>query len=65
MEPQEYQPLGRVGSRVGGDVTIYGVPEVLKPTHGDHPFSLHLFVRLRPPAPMGSMTDAVMTRIMR
>lgn len=40
----------------GGDVTIYGVPEVLKPTHGDRPHSVHVFIRLRPPAPLGRMT---------
>ncbi len=46
----------------GGDVTFYGVPEILKPTHGDNPVSMHLFVRLRPPAPMGRMLDMFMTK---
>jgi hypothetical protein len=49
----------------GGDATVYGVPGILRPTHGDHPASFHLFVRVRPPAPMGRMTDAIMTRMMR
>ena len=49
----------------GGDVTFYGVPTPLQPTHGEHPVSFHLFVRVRPPAPMGRMTDATMTRMMR
>jgi hypothetical protein len=30
-----------------GDVTGYVVPTVLKPTHGDHPVSLHLYFRVR------------------
>lgn len=46
----------------GGDVTFYGVPDILKPTHGDNPVSFHVFVRVRPPAPMGRMVDMIMTR---
>lgn len=49
----------------GADVTFYGVPETLKATHGDHPVSFHIFLRVRPPAPMGRMMDATMTRMMR
>ena len=49
----------------GGDVTFYGVPTTLQPSHGEHPVSFHLFARVRPPAPMGRMTDATMTRMMR
>ena len=45
----------------GADVTLYGVPTVLKPTHGDRPVSFHVFLRLRPPAPMGRMADVTMT----
>jgi hypothetical protein len=48
----------------GGDVTFYGVPDILKPTHGDDPVSMHLFIRLRPPAPMGRMLDMFMTKRM-
>jgi hypothetical protein len=47
---------------VGGDVTFYEVPEVLKPTYGDRPVSVHVFFRVRPPAPMGRMLEATMTR---
>jgi hypothetical protein len=47
----------------GADLTVYRVPDVLQPTHGERPTSVHLFVRVRPPAPMGRMTDMVMTRI--
>jgi hypothetical protein len=33
----------------GGAVTVYGVPDALKETHGHHPVSFQLFFRLRPP----------------
>jgi hypothetical protein len=46
---------------VGADLTFHGVPEVLKPTHGDRPVSFHLFLRVRPPAMM-RMFDMIMTR---
>jgi len=49
----------------GADVTFYGVPDVLRPSYGDHPVSFHVFLRVRPPAPMGRMTDAIMTRMMK
>ena len=49
----------------GADATFYAVPGVLEPTHGAHPVSFHVFIRLRPPAPMGRMTDVTMTRMMR
>ncbi len=49
----------------GADATFYAVPNVLEPTHGAHPVSFHLFVRIRPPAPMGRMIDVTMTRMMR
>jgi len=48
---------------VGGDFTTYRVPAVLQPTHGERPTSVHLFARVRPPAPMGRMVDMIMTRI--
>lgn len=47
----------------GGDITVYRVPDILQPTHGDNPTSFHVFLRLRPPAPMGRMVDMVMTRV--
>jgi hypothetical protein len=34
----------------GGDVTLYEVPDALRPTHGDRPVSFHIFLRVRPPA---------------
>jgi hypothetical protein len=47
----------------GADVTFYNVPTVLQATHGERPVSLHVFVRVRPPAPMGRMVDMIMSRI--
>ena len=48
---------------VGADVTFYRVPEILQPTHGESPRSVHVYLRVRPPAPMGRMVDMVMTKI--
>ena len=48
----------------GGDLTAYGVPSVLKPTHGNHPLSVHIFFRVRPPS-RERMSDVTMTRMMR
>src|SRR6476620_8034174 len=45
----------------GADVTAYAFASVLKPLYGDHPVSFHVFVRVRPPAPMGRMMDMTMT----
>ena len=39
----------------GADVTFYAVPDVLRPYYGNSPVSFHVFIRVRPPAPMGSM----------
>jgi hypothetical protein len=45
---------------VGGDVVFYGVPDLLKFTHGDHPVSYHIFLRVRPPARGGRMWNMTM-----
>jgi hypothetical protein len=51
---------------VGADVTFYTVPEILKATHGSHPVSFQLFVRMRPPVgPMGRMWNMRMSAPMR
>lgn len=58
--------IGRWGGwdvGAGGDLTFYRVPQVLQPTHGDNPTSVHLFLRVRPPAPMGRMLDMLMTKV--
>jgi hypothetical protein len=44
----------------GADVTVYRVPDILQPTHGERPVSFHLFLRLRPPASMGRMVNMTM-----
>jgi hypothetical protein len=44
----------------GADVTFYGVPEALRPIYGSSPVSFHVFLRLRPPAPMGRMLETTM-----
>jgi hypothetical protein len=49
----------------GADITAYAVPAALEATHGSRPVSLHVFLRLRPPAPMGRMVDMTMTRMPR
>ncbi|HUF24379.1 MAG TPA: hypothetical protein VMN81_09650 [Vicinamibacterales bacterium] len=49
----------------GGDLTAYRVPDVLQPAYGDAPLSFRVFLRVRPPAPMGRMWNHVMTRPMR
>jgi len=38
----------RLASAIGAQFTTYGVPETLKPIYGPHPFSVAIFVRLRP-----------------
>jgi hypothetical protein len=47
----------------GGDVTAYRVPDLLQSAYGDSPVSFHVFLRVRPPAPMGRMWNHVMTRV--
>jgi hypothetical protein len=48
---------------VGAAVTVYAVPVALRSTHGSRPVSLQVFFRLRPPAPMGRMWNARMSRL--
>lgn len=51
---------------LGAAVSLYGVPDVLKTTHGDHPLSFQLFFRLRPPAgSMGRMWNMRMSQPMK
>jgi hypothetical protein len=50
---------------VGGDVTLYGVPDLLQPFYSAHPVSFHLFFRLRAPAgAMGRMWNMSMSQPM-
>ena len=46
---------------LGGQVTGYAVPATLSPFYGSDPWSVQLFVRVRPPA-MHRMFDMVMSR---
>jgi hypothetical protein len=34
---------------VGADLTLYAVPEALRAAYSDHPVSVHVFLRVRPP----------------
>ena len=47
---------------IGADVTFYGVPDALAPTHGSRPVSFHIYGRIRPPASLGRMWDHFMTK---
>ena len=49
---------------LGGDVTAYGVPERLEAGYGSAPVSFHVYLRLRPPAPMGRMWNMRMSQPM-
>jgi hypothetical protein len=50
---------------IGGDVTFYSVPDRLRPYYGTKPVSLHVFVRVKPPAgAMGRMANMTMMRPM-
>jgi hypothetical protein len=40
---------------IGADITFYGVPDALAPTHGSRPVSFHIFGRVRPPSRWGRM----------
>ena len=54
-----------VEASFGGNVTVYAVPSSLQPTHGEHPVSVQLFFRLRPPAgTMGRMWNMRMGKPM-
>jgi hypothetical protein len=44
----------------GGDVVFYGVPPLLQVTHGSHPVSFHLFVRLTRASWEGKMMNGTM-----
>ena len=50
---------------IGADVSVYGVPDSLKPMYSAHPVSFHVFFRLRPPAgSMGRMWNMRMSQPM-
>jgi hypothetical protein len=45
---------------VGADATFYAVPPLLKVTHGEHPVSMHLFMRIAPAQSAGRMWNMTM-----
>ena len=45
---------------VGADIVFYDVPPLLQFTHGDHPVSYHIFLRIRPPVRGGRMRNMTM-----
>jgi len=50
---------------IGADLTVYAVPADLQPAYSNHPISLHLFFRVRPPAgSMGRMWNMRMSQPM-
>lgn len=51
-----------LGFGVGADLTFYGVPDALAPTHGSRPVSFHIYGRVRPPARLGRMWDHFMAK---
>ena len=56
-----WQMLRRFETGIGADVTSYIVPDALRAVYGDHPLSLRVFLRIRPP--VGSMGRMWNTRI--
>jgi hypothetical protein len=49
---------------VGAAATVDLTPRDLQAAYGDHPVSFQVFVRVRPPAPMGRMWNMRMSRLM-
>jgi hypothetical protein len=45
---RDFDVMPRLSAAVGAQFTTYGVPPVLAPFYGAHPFGVVLFVRLRP-----------------
>ena len=45
---RDFDPIPRVATAIGAQVTLYGAGENLKPVYGSHPAGIALFVRVRP-----------------
>ena len=55
--------LARIRSPIGAALTLYGVRDILKPTHQERPVSSQVFLRLRlPVGPMGRMWNMRMSQ---
>ena len=52
--------ISKLSLGVGGDVTVYGVPTLLRITHGDHPTSFQVFMRLSRATLAGRMWNQTM-----
>lgn len=62
----QWEMLRRFEAGFGAEVTSYIVPAALRTTHGDHPLSFRVFLRIRPPASsMGRMWNTRMGGVMR
>jgi hypothetical protein len=57
---QDVARPGPLAIGVGGDVTVYGVPQLLQVTHGDAPLSFHVFVRVDRRVDRGRMWNMTM-----
>ena len=52
-----------VEAGIGASLTLYAVPRILEPTHGAHPVSFQIFLRVRPPvSSMGRMWNMRMSQ---
>jgi len=45
---RDFKLIPHLATAFGGQVTLYGVPDSLKPLYGSHPVGVVLFVRIRP-----------------
>jgi hypothetical protein len=45
---REVGHIPHLSTALGGQFTWYGVPDVLKPTYGEHPVGAIVFLHLRP-----------------
>lgn len=45
---RDFDLIPHLASAIGAQFTTYGVPDVLKPIYGPHPFGVAVFIRLRP-----------------
>jgi hypothetical protein len=45
---RDFQLIPDLSSALGAQFTTYGVPTLLRPIYGSHPFGVALFIRLRP-----------------
>jgi hypothetical protein len=62
---RDFHAPHRIELGIGAAATTYGVPDILRASHGTHPWSFHVFLRIRPPRPaMGRMWNMTMTGLL-